>query len=206
MMLGTHPHVRGYVYAVDAAHASGTHELERLVKAAASGHEAAWSALVARFIHRLGRIVRGYRVPANDVDDIVQSTFIRLYEHLHSLRDPRALSPWLETTARRETLKRIRAGRRECPLEDETTQRLHMIATVDEYPDDDLSAQLRGAISGSRGVSASSSRLLDSPEEPSYEEISRRLSMPIGSIGPTRARALERLRGDEQLLAASAAR
>ena len=49
-------------------------------------------------------------------------------------------------------------------------------------------------------------RLLDSPEEPSYEEISRRLSMPIGSIGPTRARALERLRGDEQLLAASAAR
>ena len=205
MMLATHPNVRDYVCTADAAHASGTQELERLVRAAARGHEAAWSALVARFIHRLGRIVRGYRVPANDVDDIVQSTFIRLYEHLHSLRDPRALSPWLETTARRETLKRIRAGRRECPLEDETTQRLHMIATVDEYPDDDLSAQLRGAIERLPRRQRELMRLLDSPEEPSYEEISRRLSMPIGSIGPTRARALERLRGDEQLLAASAA-
>jgi RNA polymerase sigma factor (sigma-70 family) len=205
-MLGTHHHVGPYLHALDPARSSGHRELERLVQAAAGGHDAAWSAIVGRFVGRLSRIVRTYRVPANDVDDIVQATFVRLYENLDTLRDPRALSPWLETTARRETLKRLRRGARECPLAEDIERKLEAVAAVDDYADDDLATKLRQAIDRLPPRQRQLMHLFDSPEDLSYEEISRRIAMPIGSIGPTRARALERLRGDQDLIVACAGR
>src|SRR3954447_159649 len=116
-------HQPAYVAALDAerrARARSSRpssELERLVWAAAQGDESAWSLLVSRFRSRLTRIVRSHRVPPQDVDDVVQTTFIRLYENLGNLREPNALPGWLETTARRETVRSIRAMLRERPLE-----------------------------------------------------------------------------------------
>jgi RNA polymerase sigma factor (sigma-70 family) len=206
MTLGTHHHVGVFIHAVGDARSDGARDLERLVEAAAGGHEAAWRAIVARFVHRLGRIAQTYRLPANDVDDIVQATFVRLYENLGTLRDPRALSPWLETTARREALKRLRAGARECPLPEDIERRLQAVATVDEYADEDLAIKLRRAIDRLPRRQRELMRLFDSPDDLSYEEISHRLAMPVGSIGPTRARALANLRDDQELLAACAGR
>jgi RNA polymerase sigma factor (sigma-70 family) len=206
MTLGTHHHVGAFIHAVGDARSDGARDLERLVEAAAGGHEAAWRAIVARFVHRLGRIAQTYRLPANDVDDIVQATFVRLYENLGTLRDPRALSPWLETTARREALKRLRAGARECPLPEDIERSLQAVATVDEYADEDLAIKLRRAIDRLPRRQRELMRLFDSPDDLSYEEISRRLAMPVGSIGPTRARALANLRDDQELLAACAGR
>ena len=109
-----HHHNRPYVDAVDASRRA---DLEPLVHAAARGDDSAWAELVARFTRRLTRVVRSQHLPAHDVEDVVQTTFIRLYENLGSLRDPNALPGWLDTTARRETLRSIRAMLRERPLD-----------------------------------------------------------------------------------------
>src|SRR3954452_23007618 len=123
-MSGLHHHQREYVAALDVERRArarsargGSGELEALVGAAARGEDSAWSALVGRFTRRLTRVVQSHRIAAHDGDDIVQTTFIRLYEHLGSLREPNALPAWLDTTARRETLKHIRAMGRERPLD-----------------------------------------------------------------------------------------
>ena len=211
-MSGLH-HNRDYVAAVDAERRSaasarrraGSVELEALVRAAARGEEAAWSSLVGRFTRRLTRLVQSYRVPAQDAEDVVQTTFVRLYDHIDSLRDPKALPGWLDTTARREALKCIRAARRECPLDGGVLENLPAPHELDERPSEALDAELDQAIERLPERQRALLRLLDSNEALSYEEISSRLEMPIGSIGPTRGRALTRLRADGRLVAVAAA-
>src|SRR3954452_6868183 len=100
-----HHHVGGYVAAVDAerslraAKRAQIHDLEHLVRAAASGEHEAWSSIVGRFTQRLSRVARAHRLSPTDVDDVVQTTFIRLYEHIGTVRNPNALPAWLDTTA-----------------------------------------------------------------------------------------------------------
>src|SRR4051794_22696199 len=105
-MSALHHHQRAYVAALDSerraqAQAARTgNDLDRLVRAAANGEQSAWNTIVSRFTRRLTRLVQSHRVPAHDVEDVVQITFIKLYENLGNLRDPNALPGWLDTTAR----------------------------------------------------------------------------------------------------------
>jgi RNA polymerase sigma factor (sigma-70 family) len=177
-------------------------DLRLLVPAAARGDDSAWAEIVARFTRRLTRLVRSHRVPAHLADDVVQMTFIRLYEHLGALRDPQALPGWLETTARRETLKTIKAMLREQPLEVTELEHLPARREADDRLDAEVSGALDAAIERLPVRQRTLLRTLSGEQPPSYEEISARLGIPIGSIGPTRGRALGRLRDDSGLVAA----
>jgi RNA polymerase sigma factor (sigma-70 family) len=184
-------------------------ELEQLMLAASAGDSAAWSSLMRRFTARLRAVVRSHRLPAHDVEDVIQSTWVRLYENIGNVREPLALGAWLETTARRESVRVLRSSQRERASDDE-----QLVAIADQVPAVDenrlAAKQDRTAVAQAlTGLSPHQRRLLAllfADPAPSYDEISRTLEMPIGSIGPTRARILERLRRDPRLVRAMADR
>src|SRR3954451_5713119 len=89
--------------------------LAPLTRDAAAGCEDAWRGLVARFDPMLRGIVRGYRLDAADVEDVVQTTWIRAYRNLDRLNEPAAVGAWLAITARREALRTLQRGVREVP-------------------------------------------------------------------------------------------
>jgi RNA polymerase sigma factor (sigma-70 family) len=202
-------HERNYITAVTAERrakaarrraADGASELEQLVRRAAASDESAWAAILRRFSCRVRYVAGAHNLSADDVDDVVQSTFIRLHEHIDDLRNPDALPAWLATTARRESLQRLRAGARASVVDPEAFEGIPAPECIeDDCIDDALRRELAGAIAR---LPERQRRLLEElfADEPrGYETISRRLDMPIGSIGPTRARAIERLREDARL-------
>jgi RNA polymerase sigma factor (sigma-70 family) len=174
-------------------------ELERLLAAAGEGDERAWTTLGRRFGARLRAVARAHRLAAHDVEDVVQTTWLRLVEHIHRIRDARALGAWLETTARRESLRILRGARRELPTDDP------VIADVPAPPvERDLGAERAAALADALTRLPERQRalmsLLTAEPQPSYTDIAQRLEMPIGSIGPTRQRCLARLRRDMTLV------
>ncbi|MEU8664795.1 RNA polymerase sigma factor, partial [Actinoplanes philippinensis] len=76
-----------------------------LVAAAVDGDEAAWKDLVARFTPLVASVAHGFRLHGTDVDDVAQTVWLRLLEHLGDLREPRALPMWIITTSRNECLR-----------------------------------------------------------------------------------------------------
>jgi RNA polymerase sigma factor (sigma-70 family) len=174
-----------------------TGELERLMTCAADGDGEAWAALVRRFTPRIRSIARAHRLGAHDAEDVVQATWMRLFRHIGSVRDPEKLGAWLNTTARRESLRvAIDARRRPAELEQWDEPYVEPECPVE-------AAERRAALAGALGTlsarQAGLLQLLLAEEEPNYAEVSERLEIPLGSIGPTRARALARLREDENL-------
>lgn len=164
-----------------------------LVRAAAGGDAGAWDALVAKYVGLVWATARGFRLDDADAADVVQTTWLRLVEHLDRLRDPAAVGAWLATTARNESLRVIRVRSREV-VSDELDE------PSDEAPPDrallagERDGAVRAAFALLRDRCQSLLRLLSMDEPPSYEEISAALDMPVGAIGPTRARCLEQLR------------
>jgi RNA polymerase sigma factor (sigma-70 family) len=177
-----------------------TEQVARMARAAAKGDAVAWEWLVARFHARLVSAARGQGLAHHDAEDAAQATWIRLTAHIGRLRDPGSLGAWLITTAQREGLRIGHRGRRERPVDE-----LPVIASVEGDPDRELLAGLRSAaLAQALGELPERHRdlmlALASEPAPSYEEISARLGVPIGSIGPTRARCLARLRREPELL------
>ena len=167
----------------------------RLVDDAARGDQAAWNELVARYSGLLWAIARAHRLTGGDAADVVQTTWLRLIEHLPAIRNPEGVGAWLATTARRECLRTLRHSVRCRPLADMDA----VLAPDLQRPDERLLLQERdaGVRRAFERLPASDQallRLLTADPAPSYQEISAALEMPIGSIGPTRGRALERLR------------
>ena len=195
-MMGSLHHERRFLAATD---------VERLVLAAARGDRAGWTGLIKRFSAAIRAVARTHRLGPHDVDDVVQITWLRLYEHIDGMRDPGAVGAWLDTTARRESLRVIRGAQRERPTDAE----LMPEPAAEPVGERELvAAERKLALAASIDRLAPAQRrlmtaLLTHPT-PSYTEISRRLDTPIGSIGPTRARSLERLRRDPELLQAVA--
>jgi RNA polymerase sigma factor (sigma-70 family) len=172
-------------------------EVSRLVRASASGNETAWNELVRRYSPLVMAVTRTYQLTADDAKDVSQTVWLRLVENLANLREPDALPGWLATTTQRECIRQLRQGRRVLPVDPHTDGALQLCETVD--PDTDiLRAELHQALrDGLADLPARDQALLklrtaDPPK--SYEEISQLLGMPIGSIGPTLRRSLDRLR------------
>jgi len=133
--------------------------------------------------------------------DVSQTTWLRLAEHLDRIRDPERLGGWLATTARHESLRAIRRGTKEQPTgeadlfeepSDEAIDRLLL--------DRERDGALWRAFAALTDRCKSLLRLLMADEEPTYEEIGAALGMPIGAIGPTRMRCLDRLRRSSEVL------
>ncbi len=172
-------------------------EVSWLVQASASGDEAAWNELVRRYSPLVMAVTRSYRLTAEDAQDVSQTVWLRLVEQLTNLRKPEALPGWIATTTRRECGRKIRQARRVLPVDPQVDPALQQCTTVD--PDAAiLRAELHQALRDGLGeLSARDQWLLelrgaDPPK--SYHEISQLLGMPIGSIGPTLRRSLDRLR------------
>lgn len=174
-----------------------TSPLSALVPAAREGDHHAWNAIVDRFLPLVNALVRGYRLSAADGDDVSQTVWLRLVEHLGDLREPDALPGWIRTTTRNECLRLLTARGRVRPVDPQDHGGLD--AVEDDVADDDLLAAerrhlLREAMAELPAARRELLLLLLTDPPVGYEQISERLGIPIGSIGPTRARALEQLR------------
>jgi RNA polymerase sigma factor (sigma-70 family) len=172
-------------------------DVSSLVKRASDGDQAAWDALVDRYTNLLWSVARGYRLERADAADVIQVAWLRLVEHLPRLRDPERVGAWLATTVRRECLQVIATRkRRGGPVEDEILTSLpDDAAPVDaRLLADERDRALWQAFAGMPDRCQRLLRILMADPPPSYQDVAETLTMPVGSIGPTRARCLERLR------------
>jgi RNA polymerase sigma factor (sigma-70 family) len=177
-------------------------EVTVLVRRAAAGQQAAWEELVDQYSPLVSSVVRGFRLGETQAADAAQTTWLRLVEHLTDIRDPERLPGWLRTTARRACLAIIRESGRE-QLTDSVDD---LGTTADRYRDagydgpevrvlrQDQQALVRRALADLNLRQRALLALLVASPRLSYAEIGARLDMPVGSIGPTRARILARLR------------
>jgi len=168
--------------------------LDDLMRAAAGGDQAAWNELVERFQGLVWATARSFRLSRADAADVAQTTWLRLVENIDRIREPERLGAWLATTARRESLRHLRLHGREL-LSDETDV---FESTADDPLEVALLTEERDATLWRAFARLSERcqtllRLLVSDDEPSYEAIGAALDMPIGAIGPTRMRCLEKL-------------
>lgn len=173
--------------------------VSELVVRARAGEKAAWDEIVERLAPLVWSLCRSYRLSRADADDVAQSVWLRLIEHLPSLRQPAALPGWLSTTTRNECLRVLRvAGRRE---------RTERSIEDSEIPADGETARVDRAIlleERNRALRAAWAQLpvncrellslLIQDPPLTYAEISESLGKPVGSIGPSRGRCLEKLR------------
>lgn len=167
-----------------------------LVRAAAEDDQAAWDALVARYNGLLWSIARGYRLSPSDAADVVQTAWFRLVERLDTIRDPEHVGAWLATTARRECLRVLRgSGRVTLADEDDAVQPTESAPGPDaQVLASERDGLLWQAVTRLPGRCHALVRMLMADPPPSYEDVSAALDMPVGSIGPTRARCLAHLR------------
>ena len=176
-----------------------------LVSRARNGDKQAWDALVGRYAPLIWSICRKYELRGADAEDVGQSVWLHLVDQLDRVRDPAALPGWLATTARRECARVLRAARGlheagPAPSAENTSD--EQVATVEEeLLAAERHAALRGALSGLPPFCQQLIALLIEDPPVPYVEISARLGIPVGSIGPSRRRCLDKLRRDPVIAA-----
>lgn len=176
-----------------------------------AGSQPAWNAMVRRFQRLVYTVPRRAGLSEAQSADVFQVAFSRLFENIDRIDDPSRVRAWLVTTAKRETLRLLEQAKRQgtpvlggadsSDTDDDTGDHpLDRIADPSPLPDallSDLQEQdrLHRALAQLDERARALLTLLFLQDEPlSYGEIARRMQMPEGSIGPTRARCLDRLR------------
>lgn len=184
-------------------------DLVVVVEQARAGESAAWEALVERFSGLVAAIARRCRLNEADVAEVCQTTWLRLVENLDRIEQPERIGAWLATTSRRESL---RIATRQTVLS--SADVVHLLADDEAEPldaallHDEQVLDIRMAAERLPERCQRLLGLLMGDDDLPYKEIAEQLSMPIGSIGPTRGRCLDHLRqllADVQLSQASAA-
>ena len=174
-----------------------------LVTRAAGDDQQAWDELIERYAPLVWAICTRYRLSSHDIEDVGQSVWLLLVAQLGKLREPAALPGWLATTTKRECLRVVTATRKSQQLgstvDDATFADKRAID--EEILIAERNAALRTALAElpPHGQHLLAMLFRDPPS--SYSEISATLGIPIGSIGPQRARCLERLRQSPALTA-----
>jgi RNA polymerase sigma factor (sigma-70 family) len=171
-----------------------------LVPLCIDGDERAWATLVRRYRRLVYAVPSRAGLEADEVEEVFHQTFARLAERIGSIRDPARVRAWLVTTARRLTIDTIRRRRQSAELSD-SEETLGRLPSGDPLPSDALEEienqhQVRQALLrlGPRCRRLLTSLFYHSSDQPpSYESVSQELGIPIGSIGPTRARCLQQL-------------
>ncbi len=151
----------------------------------------AWTELVHRHTRRLLGIARRQNLDEASAADVVQTAWRNLFESMPQVREPEKVGGWLATAVRRDAQFASRRSRRPVP-QDRVDQ---ASAPLDEAL---LIAERKTAVLRALGSIRAQCRrlllLLFADERPSYGTIAEQLGMPIGSIGPTRARCLDDMR------------
>ena len=171
--------------------------LTNLVRSAAEGDSDAWNQLVERFAGMVWAVARSYRLNASDAADVSQTTWLRLVQHLDRIEQPERVGAWLAITARHEALRVARQASRQLPIGDHII--IDLVAEDGVSNDDALLANERAREMWALVMRLPARcqlilRLLTADPPLSYRDLGEALDMPIGSIGPTRARCLEHLR------------
>jgi len=174
-----------------------------LVEGARQGDERSWDELVERFLPLVSAIIARHRLRGHDADDVNQTVWLILVEHLGDLREPRALPGWIATTTRHECLRVIRGSRRTVLVDPQSASLLDPPDEDRDLADGVLALERQQVLRAGLAELPDDRRqmltlLLADPPLP-YREVSRRLGIPVGSIGPTRARALDQLRNSNAL-------
>jgi RNA polymerase sigma factor (sigma-70 family) len=177
-----------------------------LVHRARAGDQGARDEIVERYAPLVWAICRRYRLSPADIDDVGQSVWLRLVEHLPELREPAALPGWLATTTERECLRVARLGQRQERFERVPGTELAAPPGRSPTIEDEVLAAERNATLREAFAQLPPrcrellSLLMGDPPVP-YGEISALLGIPVGGIGPTRARCLDKLRRRPVMLA-----
>lgn len=162
-----------------------------LIKRCLAGEQSAWNTLVDRYSRLVYSVINRNRLSATDAEDLFQTVFILLFRSLDRLKDQSRLPAWLVTATHRECWRMTRNRRRlrEVAVGEEPT----------EIPPDEVTQLERQQLVqesltrvGGRCEQLLRALFLD-PAEPDYDAIAKQLGMPVGSIGPTRARCFEKL-------------
>ncbi len=174
-----------------------TGELQRLLERCKRGDTDAWDLLVRRFNGLVYSIARKYRLNNDDSSDVFQATFTALHRNLDKIEHGAALPKWLSVTASRESQRIYRISTRTESFDAMSLDEL--VSREDEVAERDAIASIRGQ--------AVRDSLLELPkrcrdlltglyleESTDYASVASRLGIPMGAIGPTRARCLEKLR------------
>jgi RNA polymerase sigma factor (sigma-70 family) len=180
--------------------------IPELARAAQAGDVTAWERLVAEFTPLLRRVARSYGLQHHDVDDAVQLVWMRAWASIGNLHEPAAIAGWLITTTRRCALRVRQAAERELPVDALGEDDPARGPSVDQrLIEQERAAALHAAIGRlpQRQRTIVEALLGDLPG--GYQQIAEEIRMPIGSIGPTRARSFARLRGDAELACVCAA-
>jgi RNA polymerase sigma factor (sigma-70 family) len=175
-----------------------------LVTRAAGGDQDAWHELVDRYAPLVYTICTRYRLSNHDIEDVGQNVWLLLVEQLGKLREPAALPGWLATTTARECLRVVTAANKSEQLGTGLDDSVLFVdgTVIDE---EILVAERNAALHAAFAELPSRcqqllSMLISDPPHP-YVEIHAKLSIPVGSIGPQRARCLDRLRRSSALAA-----
>lgn len=175
-----------------------------LLRRAGEGDRAAWEEIVRRYRGLVVAKVRSFRLQDADAHDAVQMTWLRLAENCHRIHSPEHLGGWLATVATRECLHILRHATHSLDGTDTAVANVIDLSIGPEQRviDMDTARTLRDLVAELPPRRRTLLRELFADEPPSYAELARLTGIPLGSIGPSRARALRQLRrklDDDQL-------
>jgi RNA polymerase sigma factor (sigma-70 family) len=173
-----------------------------LLRACRDGDENAWETLVRRYQRLIYAIPRRAGLGEDQSAEVFQRVFLTLVEHLDRIEQPERLAAWLATTARRESWRVSRQGRATVPLTSDSGEADDAAAPIDTapLPDEEIERmerqhEVRHAVGRlDERCRALLTMLFYRAAPPPYLEVAIALGVPEGSIGPTRARCLQKLR------------
>jgi len=170
-------------------------EIGELLARVDTGDESAWDELVERYAGLVWSVARSFRLSAASTEDVVQTVWLRLAEYSSRIRQPERLAAWLATATRHEALRVIRGHQRMVPYADFADRSEPTSMSLEDVVDD--AATLGAVLEAFAQLPAADQqllRLLCTVPPLDYHTIAELLGRSIGSIGPSRARSLDKLR------------
>lgn len=159
------------------------------------GDESAWNAIVERFAGLVWSVARSFRLSKAATEDVVQTVWLRLAEYSSRIREPDRLASWLATATRHEALRVIRGHQRMVPFPDFVDASEPTASSIEDIVTDDVTLRaVLDAFARLPAVDQQLLRLLCTVPPLDYQTIAEMLGRSIGSIGPSRARSLDKLR------------
>ena len=170
----------------------GVLDVPALMRRAANGDPQAWERLIDQYARLIWSITVDYKLVESDAADVAQTTWLRLLEHIDRIEYPDRVGSWLAATARNECLRCLASHKRVVPSQDdvELNGAVPHVPEIDErLLADERARVVREALSRLPWRWRRLLELLMADPPVSYADISDELGLPIGSIGPTRARS-----------------
>ena len=186
--------------------------VEQLVQAAREGNSDAWAAIIQRYAELVRRVARRYRLSNADVEDVSQLVWLQLFDHIDRIREPRALPGWIAKTTANACLSMVKTQARTIPTDpvalNERNAAVTPLGAACEPTEPTAALQrqedwqyLQKGLDELPTEQRDLLALLMADPPLTYEQISQQLGRPIGSIGPTRARTIEKLRNTKAVRA-----